>query len=77
MANSFALAFLALVPLIAGTSTYDAHNDDAITVALCNGGTITIGLGRDREKPDRECHQKGCHAGTCREKHKLKAQLPI
>lgn len=77
MVNSFALAFLALVPLVAGTSAHEAPDDNAMTVSLCNGGTITIGLGRDRDKPDRDCHQKGCHAGTCREKQKLKAQLPI
>lgn len=77
MVNSFALAFLAIVPLIAGTFAHDPSGGDAITVALCNGGTITIGLGRDREKPNSDCDQKGCHAGACREKHKPKAHRLI
>jgi cation transport ATPase len=44
---------------------------------LCNGGTITIELGTipvggDKPAPDRDCHPKGCHAGTCREREGIK-----
>ncbi|MEM7688465.1 MAG: hypothetical protein AAF291_05545 [Pseudomonadota bacterium] len=71
--NGAGFALLALVPLIAGTSPHDA-SDEAITVALCNGGAITIDLGMGEDTPERECHQKGCHAGTCREKQKAKGK---
>ena len=71
MVNSFAVALIALVPLIAGTTPHDP-SENAITVALCNGGAITSDLGEDDGEPARDCHQKGCHAGACREKHKPK-----
>ena len=72
MNSGAALALTALVPLIAGTTPHEAKAD-AITVALCNGGTITIDLGRGEPADERDCHQKGCHAGACREKHKVKS----
>ncbi|MEO0872160.1 MAG: hypothetical protein AAFY19_09425 [Pseudomonadota bacterium] len=71
MNSAAALALTALVPLMAGTSPHEAKAD-AITVALCNGGTITLDLGREEPSPERDCHQKGCHAGACRERSKLK-----
>jgi hypothetical protein len=60
----FALA--ALLPVMLGPLPAE---EQAITAKLCNGGTITIPLG-DGETPADEgnCHPKGCHAGTCREK---------
>ena len=69
--NGASLALLALVPLIAGTNPHSGESD-GITVALCNGGEITIDLGREGKEEPRDCHQKGCHAGACREKHKVK-----
>jgi hypothetical protein len=42
----------------------------AITAKLCGGGTITIPVEDGAPAQDRECHPKGCHAGTCREKGK-------
>ncbi|MEL6738071.1 MAG: hypothetical protein AAFO28_04030 [Pseudomonadota bacterium] len=72
MNSAAALALTALIPLIAGTTPHEAKTD-AITVALCNGGEITVDLGRDEPSPERDCHQKGCHAGACREKQKVKA----
>lgn len=71
MNSAAALALTALVPFIAGTSPHETSTD-AITVALCNGGEITIDLGREQPEQERDCHQKGCHAGACREKLKLK-----
>ncbi|MEM6857876.1 MAG: hypothetical protein AAF559_08385 [Pseudomonadota bacterium] len=71
MNSAAALALTALVPLIAGTSPHEARAD-AITVALCNGGEITLDLGREDPAQERDCDQKGCHAGTCREKDKVK-----
>jgi hypothetical protein len=73
--KSLALALAALVPLAAGTSPHDASGD-VITVALCNGGEITIDLGKNDDAPQRECDQQGCHAGPCREKHKVKGNRP-
>lgn len=71
MVKSFALALAALVPFAAGTSPHDALGE-AITVALCNGGEITIDLGTDENAPERDCETMACHAGACREKHKVK-----
>lgn len=69
--NAAHLGLLALLPLMVGTT---AHSDDsdAISVALCNGGEITIDLGRGDNEQERDCHQNGCHAGACREKSKTK-----
>ena len=74
MNSAAALALTALIPLIAGTTPHEAKAD-AITVALCNGGTITLDLGREDPAPEGDCHQKGCHAGACREKHKVKSSV--
>ena len=71
MNSAAALALVALIPLIAGTSPHAAEAN-IVTVALCNGGEITLDLGRDEPEQGRDCHQKGCHAGACREKHKVK-----
>lgn len=63
-AISFALA--ALVPVLVGPLPAEAAT---ITAKLCNGGTITIPVGGDDAPEDQSnCHPKGCHAGTCREK---------
>jgi hypothetical protein len=59
----FALA--ALLPVMVGPLPGAAQT---ITAQLCNGGTITIPLGKDAPTDDGRCHPKGCHAGTCREK---------
>ncbi len=61
------LAVMALVPLAVGPLPQE---EQSITAALCNGGTITIPLGDEDREPRRDCHQKGCHAGSCREKSK-------
>ena len=76
MNSAAALALTALIPLITGTTPHEAKTD-AITVALCNRGTITLDLGRDEPAQERDCHQKGCHAGACREKHKVKARAKL
>lgn len=61
-----ALAIAALVPVLIGP--LPAQNA-ALTAKLCGGGEISIPLGKGGDdKPD--CHPKGCHAGTCREKDK-------
>ena len=74
--KTVALAIAALIPLASGTTAHDA-SESAITVALCNGGEITIDLGTGDEPPERDCHAKGCHAGACREKLKGKPARPV
>ena len=63
--NMLPLALAALVPVMIGP--LPAHPAPVLTMHLCNGGTITIPLGGKPPAEDRECHPKGCHAGTCRE----------
>jgi hypothetical protein len=61
-----ALAIAALVPVLIGPLPAQSA---ALTARLCGGGEISIPLGKGGDKkPD--CHPKGCHAGTCREKDK-------
>lgn len=62
-------AFAALLPVMLGPLPAE---EQAITAKLCNGGTITIPMGDGDPTEDRNCHPKGCHAGTCREKEKRK-----
>ena len=59
------LALAVLVPVMIGPLPASART---ITAKLCNGGTLTIPLGKDSPAEDAPCHPKGCHAGTCREK---------
>ena len=62
--NAASLAVLALIPMAIGPLP---QNENSLTVALCNGGTITIPIGqKDEPSKQRDCHQKGCHAGACR-----------
>ena len=63
------LALAALVPVMIGPLPAQSAT---ITARLCNGGTITIPVGDGAPAQDRECHPKGCHAGTCRPKDELK-----
>ena len=74
--TSYALALLALVPLVAGTSAHE-NGSDTLTVALCDGGEITIDLGRDKDEPKPDCQHKACHAGTCREKQRIRSSRLI
>lgn len=62
---ALALALGVLVPVMIGPLPASART---ITAQLCNGGSITIPLGKDAPADDGRCHPKGCHAGTCREK---------
>lgn len=64
MSSAFSLALAALVPVMVGPLPAQGAT---ITAKLCNGGTITIPVGDGTPAPDRDCHPKGCHAGTCRE----------
>ena len=61
------LAAMAIVPLAIGPVP---EEDPVLIATLCNGGTIAIPLGNKDETPKRDCHQKACHAGTCRQKAK-------
>jgi hypothetical protein len=68
MMPSLPLALAALLPVMFGPLPAEST---AITAKLCGGGTITIPLGEDTVPgEDGQCHPKGCHAGTCREKSK-------
>ncbi|MEE4316441.1 hypothetical protein [Erythrobacter dokdonensis] len=69
MNASLTLALLTLAPVLTGPPPAESAS---ITAKLCNGGTITIPIGDDNPRPDQNCHPKGCHAGTCREKEKRK-----
>lgn len=68
-AAALPLALAALVPVMIGPLPAEQQ---AITAKLCNGGTITIPVGGEAPKEEGNCHPKGCHAGTCREKEKRK-----
>lgn len=59
-----AFAFLALIPMVHGPLPQE---DNALVLALCGGGEISIPFEKDEPDPQRDCHQ-GCHAGNCREK---------
>jgi hypothetical protein len=64
--NPAAFAIAALMPVLIGPLPAQSA---AITAKLCGGGEISIPLGNGgKDKPD--CHPKGCHAGTCRERSK-------
>jgi hypothetical protein len=65
MSAALPFALAALLPVIVGPLPVASQT---ITARLCNGGTITIPLGKDEPADDGRCHPKGCHAGTCREK---------
>ncbi len=58
-----AFALAALMPVMIGPLPAEPAS---LTAKLCNGGTITIPVDRGPPKPERDCHPKGCHAGTCR-----------
>jgi len=63
------LALAALVPMAIGPLPQEQAS---LTLSLCLGGEINIPLNSDENAPvQRDCHQKGCHAGGCREKPKL------
>jgi hypothetical protein len=66
MSAALPLALAALVPVMIGP--FPAAQA-TITAQLCNGGTITIPVGGAPPAKERDCHPKGCHAGTCRSKH--------
>ena len=71
MSAALPLALAALVPVMLGPHPAQHR---AITATLCNGGTITIPLGDDAPADDSgNCHPKGCHSGTCREKNEQRA----
>ena len=63
--NLLPLALAALVPVMIGP--LPAGPGKTLTMHLCGGGTITIPVGGGKPAPARDCHSKGCHAGTCRE----------
>ena len=67
MSAALPFALAALIPVMIGPLPVQSS---AITAKLCNGGTITIPLGDGAPAQDENCHPKGCHAGTCRQKDK-------
>ncbi|MBA4766614.1 MAG: hypothetical protein H2049_03135 [Porphyrobacter sp.] len=68
--NLLPFALAVLVPVMIGP--LPAPASQTLTMQLCNGGTITIPIGDERPSKDRDCHPKGCHAGTCRERNQAK-----
>lgn len=65
--NLLPLAIAVLGPVMIGPLP---AQEKTLTMHLCGGGTITIPLQKDRPTRGSDCHPKGCHAGTCREKDK-------
>jgi len=61
------LALLALAPTAIGPLP---QPEDALTIALCSGRSVTIPLGDRNNEPEPDCKSKACHAGSCREKSK-------
>ena len=59
------IALLALVPIMTGPLP---TGEDAITMRLCGGGTISIPVERDGEAPEPAPCSKACHAGNCRKR---------
>lgn len=68
--NLLPFALAVLVPVMIGP--LPAPPSQTLTMQLCNGGSITIPIGDDKPAPERDCHPKGCHAGTCREREAVK-----
>jgi hypothetical protein len=68
--NPLPLALAALLPVMIGP--LPPPPGQTLTMQLCNGGTITIPVGSDKPAPERDCHPKGWHAGTCRERDEAK-----
>ena len=66
---SLPLAFAVLLPVMIGPLPAEHAT---LTARLCNGGTIEIPVGGDAPAPEKDCHPKGCHAGTCRQKDEQK-----
>ncbi len=64
------LALAALVPVMIGP--LPAPPGKTLTMHLCGGGTITIPLDNGTPAQKGDCHPKGCHAGTCRERDEAK-----
>ena len=61
--KSLTFGIAAMIPVLTGPLPAP---ENALTVALCNGGSIEIPLGdRDGDAPA-PCEAKGCHAGNCR-----------
>lgn len=72
MSSALTLALMTLVPVLVGPLPAPAAT---ITAQLCNGGTITIPVGKGgTPADDGQCHPKGCHAGTCREKDRVERE---
>jgi hypothetical protein len=65
LSTALPFALLTLVPVLIGPLP---QQQAAMIAQLCNGGTITIPLGDGTPPVDENCHPKGCHAGTCRQK---------
>ena len=70
MTAPLALTLAALLPVMIGP--LPAPPGKTLTMHLCSGGTITIPVGGGKPAPERDCHPKGCHAGTCRERNGVK-----
>jgi len=65
--SSLHFALAALIPAMLGP--LPAEEGDALMVALCGGGTISIPLGSEEPAPAPPCNIKACHGGdNCRKK---------
>ena len=66
--STLPFAFAALIPAMLGP--IPQAEGDALVVALCGGGTISIPLNDGGERPaPAPCNFKACHGGdSCRKK---------
>lgn len=60
-------AIAALVPMMVGQLPQEGRD---IVAQLCGRGEIVIPIERDEPGKRRDCHQKACHAASCRQKGK-------
>lgn len=59
---------IALSPVMIGPppAQLDEQAQKMLTIALCQGGAITLPLGKPHREPPAPCHAKACHGESCR-----------
>lgn len=60
------LGMVALIPLMLGTGSAEAHGGRDLISPLCSGRVVVIHLGDGTPASPQPCPVKGCHAGAIR-----------